>query len=62
MQVPLVTCTCSSLARPAPREAEEALREVFSGAGRLAREGGVVLDSVECVGGGEGGGRHTRAG
>ena len=57
MQVPLVTCTCSSLARPAPREAEEALREVFSGAGRLAREGGVVLDAVECAGGRRGRGK-----
>jgi len=59
MQVPLVTCTCSSLARPAPGEAEAALREVFSGAGRMAREGGVVLvlDGVECAGGRRGRGK-----
>jgi len=49
---PLLTCNCSSLARPAPGEAEGALRQLFSEGEAMAKEGGVilVLDGVDCVG------------
>lgn len=59
LERPILTCSCSSLARPSPGEAEGALREVFLKGELMAKEGGVILalDCVECVGGRRGRGK-----
>ena len=61
LALPALHCDCLSLARPAPGEAEAALRQVWGEACSLAGEGGVllVLDSVEWAGQ-RGGGRGGR--
>ena len=63
LNIPLLTCNCSSLARPAPGEAEGALRQIFSQGEAMAKEGRVVLvlDGVECVGGSRGKGKSHQS-